>query len=405
MKTRLNTALTPVLVLVLALMAVLAGPVGAQGDNCFGDVVTFQACFDDTRNMTVIYIDTDATGYEMGIVPGTVFQYAAANMGANTYVGSLIEEETGGYMDLYYVDKTQVNETEYATMWTMLFYDADGTERARYDFTENAVADPAAPPPSLEGSQPASPPPAGGEATMTEDGEAVVVGGVGYEGGEFEPIVFAAGTVEECMVRSTYTVRLRSAPTTASAILDNVPFGTSMPSDMVTVDEEWSRVFYVGEGGEGQLGWIFNRYLELSEACGEIDRVLPVGEGEFTVMPGEGAIDDEAQQDMGDGGEDFDPTFDGLIDLTIVEPGTVEQCMVRTRYTVRMRVAPTTTAPMQVNVPYRSSMPSDLVTTDGEWMRTYFVGEGGVGYLGWIYTRYLELSEACADLSAIAPVE
>ncbi|MBN1963621.1 MAG: SH3 domain-containing protein [Anaerolineae bacterium] len=409
MKTRLLTALAPALILALAVMAMVSGPVSAQGDNCFGDVVSFQACFDTDRNMTVTYIAPDAQGYYMGVVPGSVFRYAAANMAGNSYVGSLLEEETGAYMDLYFVDKMQINETEWATMWTMLIYNADGEEVSRYDFTENAIADPAAPPPSLEGNQPSAPPAGGGEVAAgegEEGGGEMVVGGVGYSGGEFEPIVVQPGTVEECMVRSTYTVRLRNAPTTAGGILDSVPFGTSMPSDMVTVDGEWSRVYYVGEGGTGQLGWVFNRYLEMSEACADIDQVAPIGEGEMIVIPtGNVAAAGEGEGEMGDGGDGFDPTFGGVIDLTIVQPGTVAQCIVRTRYTVRMRFAPTTDAPMMVNVPYRSSMPSDLVTSDGEWMRTYFVGEGGTGYLGWVYTRYLELSEACADLSAIAPVE
>jgi len=60
---------------------------------------------------------------------------------------------------------------------------------------------------------------------------------------------------------------------------------------------------------------------------------------------------------------------------------------------------PAESAPVLVSVPYQSSMPADLRTTDGGWIRANYLGS-----LGWISSDYLSLSEACAGLPGINPM-
>ena len=88
----------------------------------------------------------------------------------------------------------------------------------------------------------------------------------------------------------------------------------------------------------------------------------------------------------------------GGTDLTIVAPGTEETCIVRTKYIVRLRSEPNTSSEILDLVPWRSPMLSDLVLTNGEWMRVNYLGQ-----LGWIHTRFLEQSANCAGLNQIAP--
>ncbi|MBN2469459.1 MAG: hypothetical protein JXN59_01950, partial [Anaerolineae bacterium] len=205
------------------------------------------------------------------------------------------------------------------------------------------------------------------------------------------------------LVRSTYTVRMRQAPSTGAAVLDRVPYDTSMPADLVTTDGQWVRAFFVGEGGTPHLGWIFARYLDLSEACEGLAAAAPLGSAASApaaAAPAAADADDEEAPASALQGEDFDPTFGGQLDLTIVESGSVNTCLVRTTYTVRMRAMPSMSSPELDNVPYQSSMPADLVTTDGEWVRANYLGS-----LGWINSRYLSLSEACEGLGGIVPME
>ena len=224
--------------------------------------------------------------------------------------------------------------------------------------------------------------------------------------GAYEPNIIQGGTVNECLVRNTYAVRMRTAPSLSAPVLDRVPFDTSMPSDLRTVDDRWYRAFFVSEGGVGRLGWISADYLEPSEACADIsavatlDQVVPVAPAAAPAAPAAAASGSTTGDAQGEApATAFNPTWGGRLDLTPVEGGSVSQCLVRNTYTVRIRLAPSNSAPVMDTVPYNSSMPADLRTTDGGWIRSNYLGS-----LGWISTQYLDASDACANLPGIAPI-
>jgi hypothetical protein len=380
-------------VFTLALLGVLltTGAVLAQ-EPCFGDVTNYRACFVDD-GLEITRIAEDGRGHQLGVVPTSVFEYAAASYDEARYVGRLTSPRDGSYVDLYFSYKVPQGQG-FMTHWEMTLYNAAGVRLSGGSFEAGAAADASNPPRFI---MPAAPDEDGETSTTTLAPAAPV-------GIEYEPTIVTGGTVNECLVRNTYTVRMRTAPTTGSAVLDNVPYDTSMPSDVRTTDGEWYRAFFVAEGGVGRLGWIAADYLEVSEACEDIAQAAPVsGPVAPAAAPAasSAAADDEDSTDAGadEAAADFDPTWNGQLDLTIVEPGTVNQCLVRNTFTVRIRVAPTMTAPVLDSVPFDSSMPADLRTTDGEWIRSNYVGS-----LGWISTNYLEQSAACADLPAINPL-
>lgn len=110
--------------------------------------------------------------------------------------------------------------------------------------------------------------------------------------------------------------------------------------------------------------------------------------------------DDSTTTTTSDAAADDDaPLPVSTVDLSVVFPGDQETCIVRAKYTVRLRVDPNTTSGIIDRVPWQSTMLSDLRTTDDLWMRVNYVGD-----LGWIHTRFLEESEACARLNQIAPM-
>ena len=375
--------------LALALMLLtLGGVASAQGpQRCFGDVVNFRACFDENDNLELLHIDSRGVGIRVGEVPQALFRYAAATYEAEQFVHRFVSPDDGSYVDLYFHGKRPAPANQYDTFWTAVLYNADGVRLTAQEFQYRAIAS-AEVVPELA----AAPVPAGSGGAGT-----TVAPAAPSAAGEYEPVIVTPGTVQECLVRATYTVRMRAAPTTQAAILDNVPYDTSMPADMRTVDGEWVRAFYVGEGGVGKLGWINARYLEQSEACEAVNQTAPYGGMAAAPPPPATTTTTQAAEPGGEAAVEPEVSYD--YDLTVVVPGSVAQCLVRTTYTVRMRAAPTTAAPMLDNVPYNTSMPADLRTADDNWIRANYLGT-----LGWVNARYLDLSEACAGLNAIAAI-
>ncbi|GEM_PF-2840215 len=394
MRKHLLVAAALVFAAVLAL-GLTTGVSHAQ-DRCFGDVVNYLACF-QSGDLRIWHIDGTGQGHEVGVLPAGLFRYAAAAYEAPQLVTRLVSPEDGSAVDVYFTGKLQLNPDLYETTWSLVIYDANGTALATAEFAENAS-------PSMDAVPSFASVPAGGGAGESGSTSAPAPILAAPYSGEFEPVIVEPGTVQECLVRTTYSVRMREAPTTASPILDTVPYNTSMPSDLHTVDGQWARAFYVGEGGVGHLGWIYTRYLDLSEACENTAGVLPLGGGAAATAAAAPTTATATVPEAESGEEAAAPEITYPFDLTIVEPGTVQQCLVRNTYTVRMRAAPTTDAPVLGNVPYNTAMPSDLRTTDNGWYRAFFVGEGGVGHLGWIDADFLAPSEACAGLSAINPI-
>lgn len=392
MKKRIST------LLVAALLIVLLGAVGvASADDCTGDFATFQVCFDaEAGYFNVIYLKSDLQGQMAGEFPMDVFPYAASFLEENTFMTTSVGD--GLYSELYFTGKSQRPQGDWYTTWTAVIFDANGNPLVYGEFYRSGVvAEPDATLPFALGSaMPSAVAPAAAAGT---GGTAVVTANVPttpYTEG-WEPTIVMPGTVQECLVRSTYTVRLRQAPTTAAPILDSVPFGTSMPADLRTADDEWVRAYYVGEGGLGQLGWVSADYVDQSDACGDIALAAPIGAGEVvTVTSAVPAADPAAEEEASE--EQPAAMVEGL-DLTVVVPGTVPECLVRSNYTVRLRLAPSSSAPIADNVPYRTSMPADLLTTDDQWIRANYLG-----LMGWVNTGYLTLSDACVDLNKIAPM-
>ncbi len=405
MKRTFEPVLAALMIALLA-AALSAGVAGAQGgedqDYCATDVVNYNVCFVRGGDMDIFYIE-GGYGHGIGTIPANFFRYAAATYeAAPQFVTRVRNDETGWSAELYFSGKSPTPGTKVATYWTIVIYHASGARIAAADvmgeYEPDATATFTLPGDTSGARVPVAAAAAAGPATTT-----TTVPAVPYDG-TFELNVVSPGTVEECLVRTTYTVRLREAPTTAAPILDSVPYNTSMPADYRTADGQWVRAYYVGEGGVGQLGWLYSRYLFQSEACENLTTVSPVGEGMVTVTVTTGQAPAPAPAAAPAAAEPT--TLEGpAVDLTVVQPGTVEECLVRTTYTVRARTAPTTRAPVIENVPYNTSMPADFRTIDGEWIRAYYVAQGGVGVHGWIHTRYLFQSEACANLNGIAPME
>jgi len=382
----MNKRLIVTLIAAALLLAAFAGPAAAQGGNCIGDVVNFQACFLEGHRLQVLRIE-NGQGVEVGIIPGEVYPYAAAYFDSAQLIYTV---SSGGYAaELYFTGKIPAPANGYDTTWTLVFYGPAGP-LSRVEFTRRTAADPGV---SLPAAAPVGGRRAGGAAAPRPVDVPVL--------GPFEPGIIRAGTVDSCLVRSTHTVRMRHAPSTGAAILDRVPFATSMPADMMTSDGQWVRAFFVGEGGVGHLGWIFASYLDLSDACEGITVAAPVATVPAAVpasIPAEAAAGEPETAPQAEA-TPFDPTWGGQLDLTITEPGSVQTCLVRTTHTVRMRAMPAESAPVLVSVPYQSSMPADLRTTDGGWIRANYLGS-----LGWISSDYLSLSEACAGLPGINPM-
>lgn len=387
----------PAVGLVLALV-LSAGMISAQGD-CVGDTVNVLACFVRGGDFEITHIDGSGTGRLIGVIPSGFFPYAAATFEQAPQLGvRLVSPEDGSVGELYFSGKSPIAGSSSVQMfWTLVVYADNGVRLTAVDFQRPTEPN-AASTFELPGSASAPAPVAGGGSPSSGGGSTTptttTVSAVPYSG-QYTPVVVTPGTVENCLTRTTYTVRMREAPTTAAPILDNVPFDTSMPADFITADGQWLRTFYVGEGGVGRLGWIYSRYLFQSEACDGLARTAPIGEGTVTVTTG-GASSDTST------GMDDEAMGSPTVNLTVVQPGTVESCLVRTTYTVRGRTAPTTTAPIVENVPYNTSMPADFRTVDNEWVRSYYVAQGGVGVHVWIKARYLSLSDACANINAIA---
>lgn len=382
MKTRYFMTLA-----ILALLVTgLAGTVSAQEGTCIAQGIYFQACFVEGNQLEVLRIE-GGKGERMGFIPGEVYPYAAANLTSPQLVYTLTDN-TGYSAALYFTGKQLAPVNGYDTTWTLI-YSGPAGELTRIDYAKRAAADPTV---SLPFSPAAAPVSSAGDPAPA----AVPVVG------EYEPSIVQGGTVDNCLVRSTYTVRMRTAPTTGSAVLDRVPYDTSMPADLITTDGQWVRSFFVAEGGVGRLGWVFARYLDLSDACEGLTTVMPLGSvvtaAPAAAVPGADEADVEVADDAPT--TPFDPTFGGQLDLTITQGGSVQTCLVRATYTVRMRAIPSDSGPVLETVPYRSSMPADLVTTDGEWVRANYLGA-----LGWINNRYLSLSEACEGLGGIAPLQ
>jgi len=376
-------------ILVVGLLALVAGTAAAQ-DRCWGDVINYRACFVG-GDLRITRIEANGQGYDLGVVPHSVFAYAAASYDSARYVGRLTAPRDGAYVDLYYSYKTPSGST-FQTFWEMSVYNAAGVHLATASFDQNTEADASVPPAFAS----AAPAPAGSAPAAT-----TTVVGAAYSS-DWEPAIVQPGSVNECLVRNTFTVRMRVAPTTIAPVLDRVPFDTAMPSDLRTTDGAWYRAFFVSEGGVGRLGWIDADYLSVSEACAEIGAVAPLaGEVSFTAAPAAApaAASGGQTQTQEAAPVAFDPTWGGRLDLSIVEGGSVNQCLVRNTYTVRIRMAPSDSAPVLDTVPYNSSMPADLRTTDGAWMRANYLGS-----LGWIAIRYLDPSDACANLGAIRPI-
>ena len=114
-----------------------------------------------------------------------------------------------------------------------------------------------------------------------------------------------------------------------------------------------------------------------------------------TTTAAAGTTTTAADEPAGDTG-----VYSSTVNLTVVRPGTVPECLVRTTYTVRMRVDPISSSPVLETIPYDSAMPADLRTIDDGWIRANYIGT-----LGWVATRYLTESEACEGLNAIAAAE
>ena len=389
MKKRLVAAVG----LVVLLAAVMVGSAAAQG-GCFDDVVNFQACYVN-GGLRIVHIGPDGKGYEVGTLPDTLFRYAAAVYENNHYAGRITSPHDGSFVDLYYGYKL-ASGSGFMEYWDFTIYNAGGTPLTTAHFQIAADADASVAPALSGGGQTAS---AGAAPAAVQ---VVPAGPVG----SYEPNIIRGGTVNECLVRNTYAVRMRTAPSLSAPVLDRVPYDTSMPSDLRTVDDRWYRAFFVSEGGVGRLGWISADYLEVSDACADIsavsplDQVIPVAPAAAPAAPAAASGGAAASSSQGEApATAFDPTWGGRLDLTPVEGGSVNQCLVRNNYTVRIRLAPSNSAPVMDTVPYDSSMPADLRTTDGGWIRSNYLGS-----LGWISTQYLDASDACANLPGIAPI-
>ncbi len=377
------------LILMTLVLLLAAATVTAQEGTCIARGVYYQACYVADNRLEVLRIE-GGQGVRMGFVPGEIYPYAAANLNSPQLLYT-VDDGSGFSLEVYFTGKQLAPVNGYDTTWTLVYY-GPGGRLASTEYTKRAAADPTV---SLPFAPAATRTRTAAPAASAPAAVPVVT--------DYEPTIVQGGTVENCRVRATYTVRMRQAPTTGSAMLDYVPFGTTMPADMITTDGQWVRAFFVGDGGTPHLGWVFARYLDLSDACEEITTVAPLGgavSAPAAVVPAADDDGDTTAAAPAAQGEDFDPTFGGQLDLSIVEPGSVGTCLVRSTYTVRMRAMPSMSAPQLDNVPYQSSMPADLVTSDGEWVRANYLGA-----LGWISSRYLSLSEACEGLAAIAPME
>ncbi len=382
----MNKRIFAMLIAAALLAVAIAGPASAQGGECFGDVVYFRACFLEGHRLQVLRIE-NGRGIEVGIIPGEVYPYAAAYFDSARLIYTISAD--GYAAELYFTGKTPAPANGYDTTWTLVFYGPAGP-LSRAEFTRRTAADPTVTLPT--------PIPVGGRR-VTGTGAAPQPVDVPVVG-PFEPSIIRPGSASTCLVHANYTVRMRQAPSTGAAVLERVPYGTSMPADMRTSDGQWVRAFFVGEGGVGRLGWVFASYLDLSAACEDITIVAPLAAAPAAVpvsVPVSAATASPAAPQPA--ATPFDPTWGGQLDLTITQPGSVQTCLVRTTYTVRMRAMPSESAPVLVSVPYQSSMPADLRTTDGSWIRANYLGS-----LGWINSQYLSLSEACAGLPGINPL-
>lgn len=287
---KMRTSIILVVVLLTGLLS-LAGV--AAADDCKGDNANFAAChFGDY--FTVTYLQNGQNGQVAGHFTTEVFGYAAAHLTERTYMTR--SETDSYYTDLYFTGKHHRSEKngrpvdDWYTTWHVMIYDKATNELlAAGDFYRaGVVAEFDAVLPFVPGGEPGAgqptattvntaPDPAASsddEAAAPETTANVQV--TPYTAG-WTPTIVALGSVPECLVRATYTVRLREAPTTTAPIMDVVPFRTSMPADMRTADDAWMRAYFVGESGGGKLGWISTDYLDQSESCDDIAQAAPVG--------------------------------------------------------------------------------------------------------------------------------
>jgi hypothetical protein len=381
----MNRRWLAILVVGAVLVAMTATLAQAQEGTCIARGIYYQACYLAEDDLEVLRIE-GGKGVSMGIIPGEVYPYAAANLTAPQLLFSL--SDAAGYsLELYFTGKQLAPVNGYDTTWTIVFYGPAGP-LTRTEYVKRAAADPSVVLPFAPAARPSV-----RAADAPAPAAAPVVG-------TYEPSIVQGGSVANCLVRANHTVRMRTAPSTGAAVLDRVPFETAMPADMITADGGWVRAFFVGEGGVGHLGWVAASYLDLSEACAGLTTAQPLSGGVAAAVPAPAVqVPAAAAAQPTAEATSFDPTFGGQLDLTIVQGGSVGTCLVRTTFTVRMRAMPSDSAPVMESVPFQSSMPADLTTSDGAWVRANYLGS-----LGWINSRYLSLSEACAGLGAINPL-
>ncbi len=383
-----------VLIVALTLTALTGAASAQQAGSCFGDPSRVWICYLSGLALDVTRVDSNGVGVHIGTFPGEVFPYAAANLDSPTYM-TRITGGDGSAADLYFTGKIPLGDGGYNTTWSIVVFAPGGGHWASQDFSRRAS------PAAVTLPFTPSAAPASGRTGGAAAAPAPYTGTTVTYSGEYEPAIVQQGSVAECLVRNTFTVRMREAPSTTAPIVGLVPYNTSMPADMKTADGGWVRSFFVGEGGVGHLGWVSASYLNLSDACAGLTLVAPIAGQVASAAPAPAAP--APARPAGQAPEAtptaFDPTFGGQIDLSIVVPGTVNNCLVRTTFTVRMRAAPSTSAPVVENVPYRTSMPADLRTTDDGWIRANYLGT-----LGWVDSSFLALSDACAGLAAISPM-
>lgn len=278
----MNRRFTLILALALLISTLGAGAVAAQGEEgvpwrCFTDRTSYQVCILQNGQIQDIYI-SGGTGIEAARFPLDLVRFAAATFAPSDVelLGRVSSGHGDLYAELYFVGESPA-AARAAADWpdrgdtdvylTTVFYGANGARILAVDFvypnvtptaavnftlpyTEGSVAAPAAP---VAPAAPAANAPAAAPAST------------------LDLTIVAPGTEQTCLARSIYTVRLREEPSTTSGIVDRLPFGTQVRADLRTVDDQWLRVNYLG-----QLAWVNARYLELTEACAELNAIAAI---------------------------------------------------------------------------------------------------------------------------------
>jgi hypothetical protein len=275
------TLLTLALVVLLT-TALTTNVVGAQERGapwqCFTDRSTYQICILRGGDVQMIHINDIGQGVEVARFPRDLVRYAAATLEpqAVQMLGVISNVTPEVYAELYYVGQSpsrsqaadDAPDTGTVDVYlTAVLYWSSGVRIVATDFVYPHITPSTAVAytlPYREGDAPVSA--AAPAAAPASGGTAPIA-----PSSTLDLTIVAPGTEDTCLARSTYTVRIRTEPTTNAQIVDRLPYGTTVRADLRTLDDQWLRVNYLG-----QLGWVNARFLDLTSACAGLDAIRPV---------------------------------------------------------------------------------------------------------------------------------